>query len=94
MGDIPYMPGAKKVVLDFGGNALLDETGAAELQADVAAANGAVMGSSLVRNPFTNTWRLAFDVKPEDKTKPVEMRAFLKTAKEPLSETWTYLWIP
>lgn len=94
IGDITYMPGAKKFVLDFGNHPLLDEAGVEGLEADVSASNGKVLGKFIQHNELNNTWRVFFDVEPVDRAHPVEMRCFIRNSEQPLSETWTYLWIP
>lgn len=48
---------------------------------------------SIVKNPVTGGWRVAFQVKaPKDK--PLNLRAFLQHDKVTLSETWSYLLTP
>ena len=46
-------------------------------------------------NEVTNGYRLALRVKRQDDAKPVELRAFLRTAGSgAISETWSYLLPP
>ncbi len=92
--EIPYLPQARKFVLDFGGTEELDKVEETALLLDAAAANGQILGQTLHRNPQYRTWRAVFDVQPVDPAQPVELRCFLKTADRPLTETWTYLWLP
>ena len=51
--------------------------------------DGQLAHQSILKNPVTGTWRLAFQVKPP-KGKPLELRAFLQHEKNVLSETWSY----
>jgi len=91
---IPYLPRARKFVLDFGGSAALEAAAADSLLLDVAVSNGKILGRVLHENDYYRTWRAVFDVQPEDAARPVELRCFLKNAERPLTETWTYLWLP
>lgn len=92
--EIPYRPQARKFVLDFAGGDDLEAVTADELLLDVSAANGRILGDSLHRNAPARAWRAVFDVEPVDPGQPVELRCFLKTGERPLTETWTYLWLP
>ena len=42
------------------------------------------------KNPFTGTWRLAFYFEPGGVEMPIDLRAYLKSGKEALTETWIY----
>ncbi len=92
--EIPYLPHARKFVLDFGAFDALESIPDDQLLLDVSAANGNILGRTLHRNPPYRAWRAVFDVQPVDPAQPVELRCFLKTAERPLTETWTYLWLP
>lgn len=93
LAQIPYLPGAAKFVLDFGDSPALAAAAAESLQADVSAANGTILGQTMMRNDYGKSWRVVFDVKPVNDAQPVELRCFIKTAEKPLTETWTYLWL-
>ncbi len=84
---------ARKYVLDFtrtpGGK---PETKPPE--GVVTAQGGRVADVVVMENPCAGTWRLFFHIWPEKPGAPVEMRAFLRQGGQPLTETWTSLWIP
>ncbi len=46
------------------------------------------------RNEVTGGWRMALRVKRLDDSKPVELRAFLRSGDNTLSETWSYILPP
>ncbi len=92
--DIPYLPNARKFVLDFGSSEELETMADNLLVLDASAANGKILGQTLHRNPPYRAWRAVFDVQQVDPAQPVELRCFLKTAERPMTETWTYLWLP
>jgi len=91
---ISYNPAARRFILDFGGHELTDESLADAIEADVSAQNGKVLGHFIQRNEYIRGWRVFFDVEPVSPAQPVEMRCFIKNDTHPLSETWTYQWIP
>ena len=57
-------------------------------------AGGTVAYSTLQKNPFNGTWRLAFGFKPDGSGRAVELRCFLRKPPHVLTETWSYLWQP
>lgn len=86
-------PDLKRIVVDFGGPVLAKLTEG--VKGEVTAGEGATIeGIVAQRNPYDNTWRLAFELKPDGTGRPVELRAFLRKADDVLTETWTYLWHP
>jgi len=65
---------------------------------------GRIMSTQLIRNPVTDGWRLVLQVQwdapgfldgvlPNQKT-AVEFRAFLKDGPLPVTETWSYTFLP
>jgi glucans biosynthesis protein len=60
----------------------------------VTAAGGAIQGQSAVFNPYTNAWRVSFEAVAENKTTPMEMRAFVRQKGAACTETWNYSWTP
>jgi periplasmic glucans biosynthesis protein len=79
-------------VLDFDGPALraLDPKAAVNV-VFTAGANGEVLYSNAQPNDVAGGWRTTLRFKRRDAAKPVELRAFLKTSNETVSETWSYL---
>ncbi|HEU4583022.1 MAG TPA: glucan biosynthesis protein [Polyangiaceae bacterium] len=64
---------------------------ASGVEAMVSASNGRVIEQHLEDNPFAHTLRASFEVEPEGK-RDVELRAFLKSGADTLTETWSYAW--
>jgi periplasmic glucans biosynthesis protein len=50
---------------------------------------GQLVQQSVVRNPVTGGWRLAFQIK-RARGKPLELRAYLQNGQDILTETWSY----
>ncbi|HSI47818.1 MAG TPA: glucan biosynthesis protein G [Ideonella sp.] len=64
----------------------------AALRAVVSAdGNGRIEEQTLYRVSANGAWRLALRVMTVDPTKPVELRAFLQSGNDTVSETWTHL---
>ncbi len=53
--------------------------------------NGEVLESRVRRNEITGGWRLSLRVRRLDEKKPVELRAFLRSAGQTISEIWSYI---
>jgi len=90
-------PDLRRFWVDFGGDALAKLSDNERVEPVVSIGGGAELAhaASVEKNPFNNTWRAAFAIKPDDSGRPVEMRCFLKNGKnEALTETWSYLWNP
>ncbi|HTU03795.1 MAG TPA: glucan biosynthesis protein G [Candidatus Sulfotelmatobacter sp.] len=84
-----------RFVVDFDG-AYLNKQGPDPLiEPVVTVGPGAALVSSTVqKNPFNGTWRVAFALKPDGSGHPVELRCFLRKPPHVLTETWSYLWQP
>jgi periplasmic glucans biosynthesis protein len=65
----------------------------AEPRLDVNIAGGRVLGTQLLKNPFTNGYRASIDV-ARDQSDDIELRAVLRDDSHALTETWSYLWQP
>jgi glucans biosynthesis protein len=87
-------PGARKFVIDFSNATGMDRNNPDSVKPVLSLTNGNLKGKHLQRNDPGNAWRVFFDVEPDDKTKPVEIRCFLESGGLPRSETWTYYWNP
>jgi glucans biosynthesis protein len=81
---------AKRFVIDFEGAKLKSLPADSAVKAVISLGpDGQLLQQTVIKNPVTGGWRLAFQVKaPKDK--PLEMRAFLQHNKDTLSETWSY----
>ncbi len=86
-------PELRRFVVDFGGAMLARLTDGVD--GVVSVGEGAVLtGVNTQRNGNDNSWRLAFELKPDGTGRPVELRAFLRKGDDVLSETWSYRWQP
>jgi glucans biosynthesis protein len=87
-------PGVKRIVIDFSGGRLKDLPATAPVKPIITVgADGQPIQQSIVKNPVTGGWRVAFQLKPI-KGKPLELRAFLQHDRDILTETWSYLLPP
>lgn len=84
--------GTRLFVLDFSGEALKGKQHD-DLRPFVQADRGKILNTVVQRNSPTESWRLSFQLVPEDKS-PVELRARLISGDEPVTETWVYQWRP
>ncbi|HJQ62650.1 MAG TPA: glucan biosynthesis protein G [Burkholderiales bacterium] len=81
--------------VDFVGPALEYLPEDAKLEGVVSVdANAEIVERTAFRNAATDGWRLAFRVRRLDEKKPVELRAYLTSGGEPMSEIWTYILPP
>jgi periplasmic glucans biosynthesis protein len=85
----------ERFVVDFDGAYLAKDGADPLVEAVVTVGAGAkFINSTVQKNPFNGTWRVAFAIKPDGSGHPVEMRCFLRKAPHVLTETWSYLWQP
>ena len=87
------------LILDFDGPALRGRRPEARPEARLEAvvtvdANGQLVENTLYPNPVTGAWRQSIRVKRRDNDKPVELRSYLRSGKNAISETWSYLLTP
>jgi len=81
--------------LDFDGPALHKLDPAAKVEGIVTAdANAEDVTTNVYRNDITGGYRLALQFKRLDEKKPVEIRAYLRSGTNVLSETWSYVLPP
>ena len=95
--DFGTVEDAQRFVIDFGGGKLAKLPADAVLRAVVSIAGGddsaELLEQQVVKNPVTGGWRLTFQVHPKHKG-PVDVRAFLDSGGETLTETWSYVILP
>ena len=85
----------KRFVVDFAGEPLANRTGRRAPKAELGVSAGArIVHQSLQRNPHDDSWRLSFLIESDHPGRPVELRAFLRSGDDALTETWSYQWIP
>jgi glucans biosynthesis protein len=85
----------ERFVVDFDG-AYLSKQGPDPLIEPVvwAGEGAALVNSTVQKNPYNGTWRVAFALKPDGTGRPVELRCYLRKKPHGLTETWSYLWQP
>lgn len=76
-----------RFLVDFTGEALRGRDG---LAPEVTATGARVVEAHVEPNPFTGGARLSFEL--ADCGPEVELRAFLRSGGDALTETWSYLW--
>ena len=82
-------------IIDFEGPALKKLPPDAKIEGIASAdANGEVVELIGHRNDVSGGWRLALRVKRKDDAKPVELRAYLRSGGNAVSETWSYILPP
>lgn len=90
-----------RFLVDFVGPALSHEASpqpegprAEDVQVVVSATGGRILEQHVEQNSFARGVRASFEVAPEPNARDVELRAFLKSENDVLTETWSYLWQP
>jgi glucans biosynthesis protein len=78
-------------VIDAVGDKLKDLPNDAHLHLDVSADKGAVSNIVVQRNPELGSWRMSFELAPQDE-KAVELRAQLMGDGGPVTEAWIFRW--
>ena len=82
-------------VIDFAGPALKKLPPDAKVEGVVSAdANAEVVQHYTYRNAVSEGWHTVLRIKRLDEAKPVELRAVLRSAGAPVSETWSYILPP
>ncbi len=80
----------RKFIIEFESDKLRALDPRAAVEADVSSSAGRIGKVVVEKNPFTGTWRVAFGFEPGDVETPIDLRAYLKSGKEALTETWIY----
>jgi periplasmic glucans biosynthesis protein len=88
-------PDLERFFIDFDGSYLGKQGPDPQIEPVVSVGPGATLANSTIqKNPFNGTWRVAFAIKPDGTGKPVELRCYLRKQPHALTETWSYLWQP
>jgi glucans biosynthesis protein len=83
-------PAEVQFVVDFDGPALRALAADAPVRAVVsAAASARIDEQNAYRNPATGTWRMTVRAHRLQPAQPIELRAFLQSGGDALTETWT-----
>lgn len=80
-----------RFLVDFVGPELLRGE---DVQAVLSSTGGRILEQHIEHNTFAEGVRASFEVAPEPNARDVELRAFLKSKDDVLTETWSYLWQP
>ncbi len=83
----------RRFVVDFVGGNLPSDGATAELDVSVQNSSGSVSDILVQPLPEGRGRRVSFLLVP-DGDRPVDMRLFLEEDGEPVTETWSYLWVP
>jgi glucans biosynthesis protein len=91
-GTVLGRPQNRRIVLDFAG---LPLTGPSP-EAVVSVGTGAKLAGPVGVQPVAplGVWRTVFELQPDGTGRPVELRCFLRTGPNILTETWSHLWNP
>jgi len=85
----------QQYIVDFTGPTLAALPADATVKAVVSApANGQIMESNVYRMEANDAWRMTVRVKQLDRTQPTELRGFLQSGNDVLSETWSNILPP
>jgi glucans biosynthesis protein len=80
----------QQFVVDFSGPSLAALPADASVKAVVTApANGQIVESNAYRLEANGNWRLTVRVKQTDRGQPTELRGFLQSGSDVLTETWS-----
>lgn len=85
-------PDKRRFVIDFAGMNLKGLDAEAPVDAMVSASSGSIVNIVAQKNPYTEGWRVFFELVPES-DQPVDLRCFLKLGTDVLSETWSFQWM-
>lgn len=83
----------RKFVIDFAGGRLQHLKAETPVDAVITASSGTISNMAVQRNGFIEGWRVFFELQP-DGDASVELRCFLKSGTDTLTETWSYQWHP
>lgn len=89
--DIP--PGGRLFVVDFAGGELASIGGDQPVEPLVEASTGRLANVVAVRNNPARGWRVFFDLLPDGDV-ACELRCSLILDGQPITETWSLLWLP
>jgi glucans biosynthesis protein len=88
----PPVPGSRRFIIDFtGGDLAYYATDPQLVEAIPSASQGKIVRSFIVPNVHTKGFRAVIDVQL-DPGQSADLRAFLRTGRRALTETWTFPW--
>ncbi len=85
----------ERFVIDFDGSELRKAAADTPIKPVVWVGQGATLVNTIVqKDPYDDTWRVAFALRPDGSKGQVELRCHLVRGTDVVSETWSYLWEP
>ncbi len=88
----PVSPGSRRFIIDFSGGELAYYAQAPQMVEVVpTTTQGRILRSFVVPNPHVNGFRAIIDLELASK-QATNLRAFLRSGNQALTETWTYPW--
>lgn len=82
----------RRFVVDFAGELLKHLSEKAPVEAKLSASSGKISNVAIMRNNETGGWRLTFLLEPAADKDVSDLRAYLKSGRDILTETWLYQW--
>lgn len=83
-----------RFVVDFAGGDLGLVDANAKVEPVIEAARGRVELTSARPLASVKGWRAMFDLVPDERSEPVQLRLYLRSGGQALTETWLYHWTP
>ena len=83
----------RRFIVDFAGGALETVDPSNSVTASLLTSSGEVTELLVQRLPPGLGYRATWSLQPESEA-PIDMSVFLVASERPISETWSYLWIP
>lgn len=80
--------------VDFAGGELNSLAADAPVEAVVTTSRGSIENVTAHHVPEFKGYRALFDVRPDERTDPIDLRLYLRIRGMPLTETWVYQWTP
>ncbi len=91
----PDAPTVRRFILDFARSPGVVEPESKAVEAVVGASRGRVLHTTVQPHPVTGGWRATFDLLADPESdEPIELRCFLRSGQQTLTETWSYAWAP
>jgi glucans biosynthesis protein len=86
---------SRRFAVDFAGGTLAQLDTHAKVEAVIEATRGEIEITSARPLLPIKGWRAMFDLKPtDDRTDPIDIRLYLRSGGQALTETWLYQWTP
>ena len=86
---------SRRFAVDFAGGELASLAEGDKVEPVITASRGEIEITSARPLKAIEGWRAMFDIKPtDDSIEPIDLRLYLRTGKQTLTETWLYQWTP